>query len=160
MAILSTDLAEIESFLSSNQINRKDICLVGSLSLANIGIRENKDIDLIIQSAVRKEKFNNNNTITISNKIDIVNSPWSSIFLDDDIIENDKLHSIIKGYKVVIPELLYHKKIWLNREKDQTDVLELYEFAKMSKTWDWTIIVSHLPKKILLKRFFLHLKIA
>lgn len=158
MAILSTDLAEIESFLSSNQINRKDICLVGSLSLANIGIRENKDIDLIIQSAVRKEKFNNNNTITISNKIDIVNSPWSSIFLDDDIIENDKLHSIIKGYKVVIPELLYHKKIWLNREKDQTDVLELYEFAKMSKTWDWTIIVSHLPKKNLIKKVFFALK--
>ena len=49
MTILSTDLAEIESFLSSNQIDKKDICLVGSLSLAHIGIRENKDIDLIIQ---------------------------------------------------------------------------------------------------------------
>ena len=113
MAILSTDLAEIESFLSLNQINRKDICLVGSLSLANIGIRENKDIDLIIQSSVRNEKFNNNNTITISNKIDITNSPWCSIFPDDEIIENDKLHSIVNGYKVVTPELLYHKKIFL-----------------------------------------------
>ena len=114
MAILSNDLAEIEFFLSSNQIDKKDICLVGSLSLAHIGIRENKDIDLIIQSAIRKAKFNDNNTITISNKIDIVNSPWSSIFSDDEIIENDKLHYIVNGYKVVTPELLYHKKIWLN----------------------------------------------
>ena len=38
MAILSNDLAEIEFFLSSNQIDKKDICLVGSVSLAHIGI--------------------------------------------------------------------------------------------------------------------------
>ena len=48
--------------------------------------------------------------IFFSNQIDIVQSPWSSIFSDDEIIENTELHSIVNGYKLVIPELVYHKK--------------------------------------------------
>ena len=63
MAISSADLAEIESFLYSNQLDKNNVCLVGSLAMAHIDIRQNKDIDLIILSSIRKEKFNNNNTI-------------------------------------------------------------------------------------------------
>ena len=139
MTILSADFTEIESFLYSNQLDKSHICLVGSIALAHIEIRQNKDIDLIILSSIRKEKFNNN-TIEISKKIDIVRSPWSSIFSDDEIIENENLHSLINGFKVVKPELLYHKKIWLNRLKDQKDVIELLAFAQMSSNWDWKLL--------------------
>ena len=90
--------------------------------------------------------------IIISNHIDIVQSPWSSIYSDDEIIDKTNLHTIVDGYKVVIPELVYHKKIWLNRPKDQRDILELNEYAKVSSSWDWRIINDYFPKNRFLRR--------
>jgi hypothetical protein len=150
MAINSIDISRVEDFLSINNINKEDICLVGSISLAEIGIRENNDIDLILSSIVRQKKFNN----IISNQIDIVISPWSNLFTDDEIIFNTDLHKIVNGYKIVIPELVYHKKIWLNRSKDQADILELNEYAKTSVLWNWKIITSNLPPNSIFRVVF------
>jgi hypothetical protein len=152
MGIKYSDFIKIESFLSANNIHKDDICLVSSLSLAQIGIRENNDIDLVIKLDVRRKKFNQDNVIIISNHIDIVQSPWSSIYSDDEIIDKPNLHTIVDGYKVVIPELVYHKKIWLNRPKDQRDILELNEYAKVSSSWDWRIINDYFPKNKFLRR--------
>ena len=54
MAINSIDISRLEDFVSINNIDKVDICLVGSISLAEIGIRENNDIDLILSSNIRK----------------------------------------------------------------------------------------------------------
>ena len=150
MAINPIDISRVEYFLSINNIKKEDICLVGSISLAEIGIRENNDIDLILASRVKKKKFND----IKHNQIDIVKSPWSSLFKDDEIICNTDLHNIINGFKIVIPELVYHKKIWLNRSKDQADILELNEYAKSSVLWNWQIINSNLPRKNISKKVF------
>ena len=143
MAIKPFNFDIINRFLVKYNICKDDVCLVSSLSLANLGIRDNNDIDIIIKSKIRAEKFNDNNTIIISEYLDIVKSPWSSIYSDNDIISNKDLYELVNGYKVVIPELVYHKKVWLNRYKDQIDVFEMNEYAKLNDTWNWDIINSH-----------------
>jgi hypothetical protein len=158
MAIQHSDFIKLDSFLDINNIHKDDICLVGSLSLAHIGIKDNNDIDLILRSDIRKEKFNQVSTIFFSNQIDIVQSPWSSIFSDDEIIKSTELHSKVNGYKLVIPELVYHKKKWLNRRKDQIDILEINEYIKVSPYWNWDIICDYLPKNRLYKRAYNSLK--
>jgi len=155
MYISDQDLRDIEFFLSKFNIDVNDICLVGSISLACIGIRKNNDIDIIIKSSIRDLIFKSNNTISVSQKIDIVKSPWSSICSDDDIIFNSNFHRIIKNkYKVVIPEFLYHKKLWLNRRKDKNDLQDLLEYSQMSKDWNQSLIRDHLPKQNFLNSFF------
>ena len=152
MAINPIDISRVESFLSINSINKKDICLVGSISLAAIGIRDNNDIDLVLRSNVNKKD------IIIQNHIDIVSSPWSSLYKDDEIIMNRDLHYIVSGLKIVIPELVYLKKIWLNRTKDNADILELNEYAKSSDLWNWQIINSNLPKNNIFKKYYKAIK--
>ena len=148
MLIQSSDLAELELFISTHQLDKESVCLVGSASLAYLGIRKNMDIDIIIRSDFRTEKFNSNETINISKKIDLVHSPWSEIYDDDEIIDNPLLHKKIEGgFKVVVPELLYHKKCWLNRLKDQHDIEQLSEYAQISKDWNWQLIENYLPKR-------------
>ena len=49
MAISDSDFIKLAAFFSKHNIEKSDMCLVGSISLANIGIRDNNDIDLIIK---------------------------------------------------------------------------------------------------------------
>ena len=150
-------LQSLEKHLKLNNISKEAICLVGSTTLSLIGIREYNDIDIVLHSkhdvSLTKHQF-----------IERVNSPWSTLFSDDDLIENSDLHILYNGFKFIIPELLYHKKIWYNRVKDQSDIIELKEYAKMNKNWDWNLIADFLPNpslfKIILKkiqnRFYLY----
>jgi len=153
----SADLYDLENYLNLNNISKEDICLVGSTTLSLIGIRVHNDIDIVVHS---KYKFK----LPKHQFIERVNTPWSSLFLDDTLIENNDLHILYNGFKFVVPELVYHKKSWHNREKDQTDIIELNEYARMHKEWNWKLIEDSLPnpsfiKKILkkvLNRFYLH----
>ena len=123
----SDDLLELESFLKLNHISKEDICLVGSTTLSLIGIRAHNDIDFVLHS---KYKFP---SLSSHSLIERVNNPWSTLFTDDELIENSNLHITYNGFKFVIPELVFHKKIWHNRIKDQSDIIELREYAKMHK---------------------------
>ena len=152
------DLYLLEKYLKLNNISKEDICLVGSSTLSLIGIRAHNDIDIIIHSR------NNNIQLSKHQLIEKVNSPWSTLFSDDELIENSNLHILYSGFKFVIPELIYHKKIWHNRPKDQSDIIELREYANMHKNWDWSLINDSLPNpslfKVVLKkirnRFYLY----
>ena len=44
------DLKNLKEFLTLNNINFDDVCLVGSSTLSLLGIRNHDDIDLIIKS--------------------------------------------------------------------------------------------------------------
>ena len=142
------DFHSLENYLKLNKISKEDICLVGSTTLSLIGIRKHNDIDIVIHSK------NTNKNLSSHQFIERVNNPWSTLFSDDNLIENSELYILYNGFKFVIPELIYHKKIWHNRKKDQKDIIELSEFAKMSSSWNWAIIDTHLPKKNLFKKFF------
>tara|TARA_B110000003_G_C16649310_1_gene533486 strand:+ start:1381 stop:2775 length:1395 start_codon:yes stop_codon:yes gene_type:complete len=144
------DLYSLEKYLILNNISKEDVCLVGSTTLSLIGIREHNDIDIVVHSNHHDKQ------LTKHQIIEQVNIPWSTLFLDDNLIENSDLHILYDGFKFVIPELIYHKKIWHNRVKDQSDIIELKEYAKMHDNWDWKLIEDALPKssffKVILKK--------
>jgi hypothetical protein len=144
------DLQSLEKYLKLNNISKEAICLVGSTTLSLIGIRYHNDIDIVLHS-----KYDL--SLTEHQFIERVNNPWSALFSDDELIENTNLHINYNGFKFVIPELVYHKKIWHNRAKDQSDIIELKEYAKMHKDWNWKLIAHALPKPsffiIILKKF-------
>ena len=146
------DFQSLENYLKLNKISKEDICLVGSTTLSLIDIRKHNDIDIVIHS-----KYTNQKTFSQHPFIERVNNPWSTLFSDDNLIENSDLYILFNGFKFVIPELIYHKKIWHNRVKDQSDIIELNEYAKMHKNWKWKLIEHALPKpsffKIIYRKF-------
>ena len=51
------------------------------------------------------------------------------------------MHIIFKGFKFVIPELIYHRKSWHNRPKDKEDVLAFQTYKlicnrRIGRTYD------------------------
>ena len=142
------DFKSLEKYLKLNEISKEDICLVGSTTLSLIGIRKHNDIDIVIHSKYAS------NSLSQHSFIERVNNPWSSLFSDDNLIENSDLYILYNGFKFVIPELIYHKKKWHNRIKDQSDIIELNEYAKMYKNWNWKLIEHELPKPSFLKNIF------
>ena len=141
----TNDLKSLEVYLKLNKISKEDICLVGSTTLSLIGIRKHNDIDIVIHSKCTTKSLSQHSFI------ERVNNPWSTLFSDDNLIENSDLHIFYNGFKFVIPELVYHKKVWHNRVKDQSDIIELNEYAKMHKNWNWKLIDYALPKPSLFK---------
>jgi len=142
------DFKSLEKYLKLNEISKEDICLVGSTTLSLIGIRKHNDIDIVIHSKYASKSLSQHSFI------ERVNNPWSSLFSDDNLIENSDLYILYNGFKFVIPELIYHKKKWHNRAKDQSDIIELNEYAKMHKNWNWKLINHALPKPSFFKIIF------
>jgi len=146
----SDNLLELESYLKLNHILKEDICLVGSTTLSLIGIRAHNDIDFVLHSKYKSPSLSSHSLI------ERVNNPWSTLFPDDELIENSNLNITYNGFKFVIPELVFHKKIWHNRLKDQSDIIELREYAKMHRNWRWELLKDALPTpsfiKILIKK--------
>ena len=147
----SEDLLELEEYLKNNNIQREKVCLVGSATLSLLGIRNHDDIDIIIHSSIKS-------TLLPHRFIDPVNSPWSRLYTDDQIIENSVYHITYNGYKFVIPELIYHRKIWHNRLKDINDIYDLNDYSKVNENWDWNLLNNKLPKKSRLHRFIFRIK--
>ena len=143
----SNDLLELTDLLKLNNISKDKICLVGSSTLSLIGIRDQDDIDIIIHSECNQSLKGDYKCI------ERVKNPWSTLFSDDEIIKDPSLHILYSGYKFVIPELVYHKKIWHNRIKDKDDISQLYEYSKAHSEWDWGIIKHNLPTTSIIKRF-------
>ncbi len=144
----ASDLQSLEEYLRSNNISKTQICLVGSTTLSLIGIRKHSDIDIVIHSNINTKNL-------ISHQfIEKVNSPWSTLFSDDKLIEDSNLHIIYNGFKFIRPELVFHRKIWHNRRKDQVDISQLREYAKKSKIWNWQLIDRNLPKPFFVKQYF------
>ena len=143
----ANDLKSLEEYLKLNHISKEEVCLVGSATLSLIGIRKHNDIDIVIHSNSK------NRNLLSHQSIERVNSPWSLLFSDDELIENPDLHILLNGFKFVIPELVYHKKAWHNRPKDKTDIIELNEYAIMHKEWNWELLKDALPTPSLIKSF-------
>ncbi|MEE2700034.1 MAG: hypothetical protein VYD71_01550 [Bacteroidota bacterium] len=146
------DLKDLEDYLRLNKISKQDICLVGSATLSLIGIREHNDIDIIVHSDHHDKKLSRHQLI------EQVNAPWSTLFSDDELIRNSELHILHQGFKFVIPELVYHKKAWHNRTKDQNDIIELNEYALMHVNWNWALVENYLPRPSFFKKVILKIE--
>jgi len=140
----SDNLLELKKYLEANNISKEQVCIVGSATLSLIGIREHNDIDIVLHSDFERQLLQHS-------FIERVNAPWSNIIPDDDLVENPEFHIIFKGFKFVIPELIYHRKSWHNRSKDKQDILDLNEYAKLHNDWNWDLINNYLPREFFFK---------
>tara|TARA_B100000214_G_scaffold371865_1_gene349033 strand:+ start:1145 stop:2530 length:1386 start_codon:yes stop_codon:yes gene_type:complete len=141
----SDDLFELEEYFKNNNIPKEKVCLVGSSTLSLLGIRNHNDIDIIIHSSL-------NISLTSHLFIEQVKSPWSKLHSDDEIIENSNFHIIFNGFKFVLPEFVYHRKVWHNRVKDMLDIRDLEDYAKGHKDWNWSLIKGNLPEKSIFQK--------
>ena len=143
----SHDLSELEDYLKLHNIPKDKVCLVGSTTLSLIGVRKHNDIDFVLHSSYKFCELSDHMFI------ERVKSPWSTLFSDDKLIEDTDLHILYNGIKFVIPELVFHKKVWHNRSKDQLDIAELQEYAKMHKSWNWELLKGSLPASSFFQSF-------
>ena len=145
------DLLDLEKYLDQNSIPKNKVCIVGSAVLSILGIRENDDIDIVIHSSL-------DINLDSHTFINVAKSPWSKLYSDDELIEDSNYHFTYAGFKFVIPELLYHRKIWHNRQKDILDIYELEEYANMQNDWNWELIQKKLPIKSSMKVLFIKIR--
>lgn len=160
-------LGILDKILASYDIDKNDLCMIGSSTLAANGIRENNDIDICLLSSVQKSLFPDMiNTTTLVDKVDIILSKKYEVYFgigDDDIIQNSKYHEIFNGYKIIKLELEFAAKLMMRRDKDANDIEKIIEYARSNSCWDWTLVLdakknkskfrldpttSYLPRKI------------
>jgi hypothetical protein len=127
-------LDQLEKTLLKYQIDPEKICIVGSSAMSALGIKQNKDIDIIMTLPERKAKFSSNRQ-TLAKNVELVSEGWLSFdkLKDDEIINNSNNYFMQHGFKIVNLSLLLKRKIFSNREKDIRDIQKIKEFLKESK---------------------------
>jgi len=156
---------ELDYVLNKFNLHKNDICIVGSSVLAIHNIRKNNDIDIIIKQKIRNSLFNTNTKVTLSTNVEIVSCNWLNIDdFDDKIINNQRYHDRINGYKVAKIEILYLHKSISKRTKSLRDKELILKYLKAVSIWDRKLyltllvkysIASTLKKVKLLKNFIL-----
>lgn len=125
---LLTMLSELKAICKRHDIVIEKVCVVGSAVLSLYGIRENRDLDLIVDSAARK-RFGNK-LFKLSDNIEIVAKGWArsnnrDVIPDDEIISNSLYHIEYSGIKFASMELLYERKLYQHRLKDMEDATDI-----------------------------------
>jgi|GEM_PF-514218 len=138
---------ELKSVLEQYNIGKEDICIVGSSVMSVRGLKQNNDIDILINPAVRSKLENaTDSAFSLSNKIEVVGLGWADFLgvSDDDLIYDERFHEIIEGFKFVKLELLYIVKKYRNREKDIPDMQKIEEYAISSESWDKEFVYRYI----------------
>lgn len=132
-------LDELDEFLDTFDLEKEDVCLVGSTCLAVRGLRENGDIDIMVEYSLR-------------DRIDTSQFDYISLhrprkygrlhISDEDILTDSNLYDIVDGFKVMRPELYYsYKKLRTQstrkrREKDYEDLQLLERYKRETEGWN------------------------
>lgn len=134
-------LRKLEKTLKNKKIKNEDICIVGSFILEALGLRESRDIDLCVNLETRESLTSENSPLSLNDKIEIISKNWGSFFglEDEELIYNDKYHIKIDQFKIIRPEILYIRKKFTNRKKDETDILLMEKKLFDSNLWDWNL---------------------
>ena len=124
-------LKDLKCLLEVSGIDPDKICIVGSSSLAAIGMRQNDDIDLICKQEVRASLIKHIKQSKVCGKIEVVRKNWSFFdesITDSEIIENDEKHFLFCGIKFVSIDLLQKRKQAQNRPKDIQDLDKIRDY--------------------------------
>ena len=119
-------LNELSEVITTHDINREDICIVGSGVLAALQLRPNVDLDIMILHKKRDLINKTEKNFSISSNIECVSKDWMRMtnkkISDDEIIQNPAYHFYMEGYKFCNLRLLKIRKKFSNREKDKKDI--------------------------------------
>lgn len=129
---------ELESLLSEKSISKREVCLIGSLCLENIQIRNNRDVDICIYP--KKKELPESGYL--SDNVNILRNKYASLGIkDEDLVENPIFHDLVDGFKVIRPEIEFSFKHQRRQEKDIADIENLSEYADTSASWDWDLVL-------------------
>lgn len=134
---------ELERVLDKFEINKSEICIIGSSVLAANDIRENHDLDLALYPKARNrvlERYKNqievlpSGTINFSENIQSLWGRYKKIGLLDEELFDDTYTVTMDGYRVVKIEVEIAQKMERNLEKDRRDLEKIGDvFSRISK---------------------------
>lgn len=119
-------LDSLKKWCCKNDINPKNICIVGSAVLEAYGLRECDDIDFILDDSSREKMGLGAEGIKLSGGLEIVKKDGffdekHNELLDSVILNNDNYHFYVNGFKFINLDYVYLKKNEGKREKDVLD---------------------------------------
>lgn len=127
----------LEAILETAELSHDDVCLVGSISLSARGIRNHNDIDFVVHPDERPVQSFSDEFVSITEE------KYAVIDVSDrELIENDRYHDTIDGFKVVRPELSFSYKKVRDQPKDERDVELLTNYSQAADDWDWDLYRS------------------
>lgn len=153
----------LERLLAELGISIQSVCLLGTSSLAALGVVENGDIDLLTYGKNREKFINhaksdrnssiiNRNQAIVERKFDLLKEnrllkgPYFFDISDHQLVNNKSLHFEVDGFKFMRPELVLSMKGVKRRNKD-FDHLEKIESSGImsSDDWDWPLVQTTPP---------------
>ncbi len=145
---LKKQLKQLEKELSILNLNKDDVCIVGSFVLALYNIRENRDLDIVINPQQKKKISKKKKAFHLTNIIEVVGDNWANTINISDIslVNNPDFYNSIDGFRIVKPEILFLVMLFRGREKNIRDIELLENYALYTKTWNWDLIKSIIPK--------------
>jgi hypothetical protein len=136
-SILINFISELEQWLEFHEINKEDVCLVGSSILAAVNIRENHDLEITLRPIVLNRlcetgiisKKGIKWVTPIGTNLDLFKNQFYDIGITDSKIFDRNLYIQYNGFHVVLLEIEYLYKKSLKRDKDRKDVrlIEAYD---------------------------------
>jgi len=113
----------LHNFCKKNNVNKSDLCIVGSHLLQKLQIRKSNDIDFILTTKERDRLKLPRHNKSVTKYNEVVSYHWHPHKSDDELISNTELHTILpNGFKICTLKMLRDKKVKHNREKDIRDV--------------------------------------
>lgn len=146
-----TGREQLESVLAASDLEPGDICLVGSVSLSARGLREHNDVDFCVHPSKRGRV----DEASLPEFIGVTEDRYDLIDIsDEELLENERFHDVIDGFKVVRPELTFSYKKLRDLPKDQDDIERLEGYSQATEDWDWELYRSDYsePPNTLLSR--------
>ena len=153
-------LDELETCVKRIGLQKDQFCLTGSSVLAALGLRENRDIDLIVLRALRRRFKPRGKAISLSDNVEMTSgNAFAPFGLKDDVIIRDpRYHITVHGYRFVGPELILAWKLHRglakphHLQKDLSDIKLLSDYAHDSDDWDWTLVPGYKHARRAMKR--------
>ncbi len=140
---------DLQFLLNKNDIQKEAICIVGSSCLAVRNLRPNNDIDIITHPKIKGQM-----KIESGSDIEIRENGYKNLGISDyKVVTNSSFHDIIKGWKIIRPEIEYcHKKYKFDRD----DVKLLEEYKSTSDVWNDQLVEKYRPRRrdILANKWF------
>lgn len=142
---------ELEDILNNRGIDKRNVILTGSEILAQMGIRPNNDLDVIIKPYILdtgvfecpgRSAFRWR--INLSSNIELYRNHLHFVGITDNDIFSNHWYNTYNGWNIIPLEICYLMKKELGREKDQRDVklMERYDpqISRKSKAYEQPMI--------------------
>lgn len=124
-------LEELEKWLSENDIQKQDVCLIGSCALAARGVRENHDLEFTLRPKVLKSHGLSRKVFCmiyyekITDDLELWRNQLLRVGISDKRIFNEKLFDDINGYNILFLDIEKLYKSSLGRDKDFADIVKI-----------------------------------